>query len=442
MDEGTFVEWLKQDGDFVDSGDMLFELEGEKAIQEIESFDSGYLCIPADATQPGTTVQVGEVIGVLLAKDESRPNSVRVESSPVEPATAPASASSEAQSGTISADAIPRAAGPAARRMARKLGIDLNAVDTPDPTGRILCEDVQRSAARKSILPESRTSRRVVATPRARRRAQEFGIDWTRLKGTGRNGRIREQDVLSRLNSRESFDTPRIHDTPPTDPGRFAEASKLRQAIAQRMSAGVHQAAPVTLSTKVNAAALVSLRERLKAEAADEVVPSYNDILIFRTARTLLDFPELNACWYRDGIHTYDEIHIATAVDTPGGLLAPVIRNADQLTLRQVAEQTRDLVAAARAGQLNQGQLSGGTFTISNLGMFGVDAFTPILNLPQAAILGVGRIVEEPVVQNGQLEAGKTLTLSLTFDHRVIDGAPAARFLQKLTSSLENPAQA
>ena len=208
------------------------------------------------------------------------------------------------------------------------------------------------------------------------------------------------------------------------------------------MTAGLHQAAPVTLTTKVNAMALVSFREQLKAEAVDEIVPGYNDIMIFRTVRVLRDLPEFNACWYRSGIHIYDSIHIATAIDTPDGLLAPVVRHADQLTLRQAAEQTQDLIAQTRSGQLKQSQLSGGTFTISNLGMFGVDAFTPILNLPQAAILGVGRIVEEPVVRNGQLEAGKTLTLSLTFDHRVVDGAPAARFLQKLTSGLEDPAPA
>ncbi len=202
------------------------------------------------------------------------------------------------------------------------------------------------------------------------------------------------------------------------------------------MSAGVHQAAPVTLTTKVDASALVIYRERLKRTATGRVVPGYNDILIWLTARALHNLPELNACWHEDGIYTYDAIHIGMAVDTQAGLLAPVIRNADQLTLDQIAEQTRRLIAEARAGQLNQNQLEGGTFTVSNLGMFGIDAFTPILNLPQAGILGIGRIVEEPIVRAGLIEVGHTLTLSLTFDHRVVDGTPAARWLKQLCQQL------
>lgn len=443
MDEGTFVEWLKNDGDFVSGGDMLFELEGEKAIQEIESFDSGYLCIPDDAPQPGTTVKVGEVIGFLLTKEESSPDSVCIRSpSPTSPQRQAVSAE-RSEPATNAVPAAQRPAGPAARRLARKFGIDLDDVETPDPTGRVLCEDVHRAAApRREGTSDGMRVRHPVATPRARRRAQEFGIDWTRLDGTGRHGRIRERDVLAALNAQDASGAVNVQETAPTEPGRFVTASKLRQTIAQRMTAGVHQAAPVTLTTKGNAKALVSYRERLKAEALEDIVPTYNDIIIFHTARVLRDMPELNACWYRNGIHIYDSIHIATAVDTSSGLLAPVVRHADQLTPRQVAEQTRGLIAQARSGQLNQSQLSGGTFTISNLGMLGVDAFTPILNLPQAAILGIGRIVEEPVVRNGHLEAGKTLTLSLTIDHRVVDGAAAARFLQKLTSGLEKPAPA
>jgi pyruvate dehydrogenase E2 component (dihydrolipoamide acetyltransferase) len=185
----------------------------------------------------------------------------------------------------------------------------------------------------------------------------------------------------------------------------------------------------------------VAHREHLKANSSDGVIPTYNDILIHHVAKTLRERPDLNACWYRDGIHTYEAIHIAMAVDTPDGLLAPVLREADRLSLHEIATCTLKLINAARSGQLNQNQLSGGTFTISNLGMLGVDAFTPVLNMPQAAILGVGRIVEEPIVLDGQLVAGKTMSLSLTFDHRVIDGAPAARWLQRLCERLQSSHQ-
>jgi pyruvate dehydrogenase E2 component (dihydrolipoamide acetyltransferase) len=447
MEEGVFGEWLKAPGELVRAGDMIFQLEGEKATQEIESFDSGYLCIPADAPRPGTTVKVGETIGYLLTEGEPAPTSVRRPESnsftapPQAPNSSASSASLPPEKSISPASAIPslpRAAGPAARRLARELGIDPNAVFTPDPTGRVLCEDVHRAAAlRNERKFVGTTAGHPVATPRAKRRARELGIDWTRLDGTGREGRIRERDVLARLNAHGSNQTRSVPETPPTEPGRFVPASKLRQILAQRMMAGSHQAAPVTLTTKVKAEALVAFRERLKVEATDGILPSYNDILIQCAAETLRELPELNACWHRNGILVYDAVHIAMAVDTPDGLLAPVVRHADRLTLPEIAEQTRKLIAQTRSGQLSQNQLSGGTFTVSNLGMFGIDAFTPILNLPQAAILGVGRIVDEPVVRDGQLDVGRTLTLSLTFDHRVIDGAPAARWLQRLCERIE-----
>ncbi len=459
MEEGVFGEWLKTHGEAVRAGDMLFLLEGEKAAHEIESFETGRLCVPVDAPQPGATVRVGEVIGFLLAEGETAPTTVRIPpttTAPVAVLQTPASvrrtsspssleinglevrctstsgnSMSSARPGVTSP--MPRAAGPAARRLARELGIDLNAVFTPDPTGRVLCEDVQRAAnTREQHVTTTENVTRPAATPRARRRARELGIDWTRLAGTGRNGRIRERDVLSQPFPTVANTLPSAAEIPPTEPGRHVPASKLRRTIAQRMSAGIHQAAPVTLTTKVNAESLVAYRERLKVESNNRLVPSYNDILIHHAAQTLRELPDLNACWYREGIHSFDAVHMATAVDTPDGLLAPVVRDADRLALNEIADRTRQLVATARSGRLNQDQLSGGTFTISNLGMFGIDSFTPILNLPQAAILGVGRIVEETVVRNGQLVPGKTMILSLTFDHRVIDGAPAARWLQRL----------
>ncbi|MCA9169182.1 MAG: 2-oxo acid dehydrogenase subunit E2, partial [Planctomycetales bacterium] len=164
-----------------------------------------------------------------------------------------------------------------------------------------------------------------------------------------------------------------------------------------------------------------------------ECVPSYNDILLMLVARTLKEQPQLNACWYHDGVWTYREINIALAVDTTAGLVAPVLRNVEQLTLQQIATQTRSLITCAQTGSVSQSQLDGGTFTMTSLGTFGIDAFSPIVNLPQAGILGVGRIVQEPVVRDQRIEIGTTLTLSLTFDHRVVDGAPAARWLQRLT---------
>ncbi len=497
MEEGVFVEWLKAPGEFIRSGEMVFVLEGEKAAHEIESLDSGYLCVPDDAPRAGASVKVGQVIGFLLAEGEAPPVSVgkppagtspasstpalaiAPSSSPPAvspPAVSPPSVTMPRATAALAATAPSRAAGPAARRLARELGIDLNAVFTPDPTGRVLGEDVRRAAeARRHSVQPVEPAR--FATPRARRRAGELGVDWTQFPGTGRNGRIRERDVIARpmatAGSQQAVDQQpaapegsgagsaapvksgafrvakgqgwtlatgsqaQAPEPAPVSPGQHTPAAKLRRILAQRMLAGVTQAAPVTLTTKVDAAPLVAYRANLKSLAPTGQAPSFNDIVIRLAALTLRAMPELNACWYRDGIHAYDAIHIATAVDTPAGLLAPVIRHADQLSIAHIAEQTRHLIAQARAGRLNQTHLEGGTFTVTNLGMFGIDAFTPILNLPQAGILGIGRILEEPVVRAGRLEVGQTLSLSLTFDHRVVDGAPAARWLQCLCERIQ-----
>lgn len=444
MEEGVFTEWMKSSGEFVKAGDVLFLLEGDKAVEEIESLDSGYLCIPADAPTPGLKVKVGETIGFLLAEGETPPTTVgRPSASDLPKNETPTATSSSGQSPRASSPPLnpelitsgpPRAAGPAARRLAHQLGIDLNAVFTPDPTGRVLREDVERAAIARQQMAGTATSK-PLATPRARQRARELNVDWTRLRGTGRGGRIRERDVISGAHARPAAVASSIAPAPST-PGKHAPASKLRMTIAQRMLAGVVQAAPVTLTTKVDAEPLIAYRAQLKEKGEGGAIPSYNDILIGLSAQTLRELPALNSCWHLDGIHLYDAVHIATAVDTDAGLLAPVIRDVDHLTVRQIAEQSRELIEKGRAGRLTQKHLEGGTFTVSNLGMFGIDAFTPILSPSQAGVLGVGRIVEEPVVRNGQIQVGHTLTLSLTFDHRVIDGAPAARWLQRLCERL------
>ena len=168
-------------------------------------------------------------------------------------------------------------------------------------------------------------------------------------------------------------------------------------------------------------------------------MPSYGDILVRLVASTLPNCPELNACWVNDSVYLYDEINIAIAIDTPRGLVAPVLRNASNLSLAQITAESQRLVERARQDELTENQLAGATFTVTNLGMFDVDFFTPIINLPQAAILGVGRVADEPVIMDGRVVPGKTLSLSLTFDHRVLDGAPAARWLQQLAKIIQQP---
>ncbi|HIF33104.1 MAG: 2-oxo acid dehydrogenase subunit E2 [Pirellulaceae bacterium] len=424
MDEGTFVEWLKNDKDFVNAGDMLFVLEGEKASQEIESFDAGSLHIPADAPLPGDTVAVGQRLAYLLAEGESPPAAIK----PAALGNAMVPNSSDSPGN--------RAAGPAARRLARKLEVDIDNIPTPDPTGRVSSEDVQVTGGQgkptKTVLHKGIG---VVATPRARRTARELGIDWRTTQGSGRNGRVRQRDILATRQAPISSSNRLQLAALPKASGTQQPPNKIRRTIAQRMLAGVQQTAPVTLNTKVEASELFTARQQCKSRDPENA-PSYNDMLVMLVAASLPESPELNACWVNDSVYTFDEINVAIAMDTPRGLLAPVLRNVAASSLKEITAESRRLAEQASLGNLSEDQLAGGTFTLTNLGMFDVDHFTPIINLPQTAILGIGRLADEPVVADGRVVPGKSLSLSLTFDHRVIDGAPAARWLQRLSEMI------
>ncbi len=392
MDEGTFVEWLKADGQQVNAGDMLFVLEGEKAAQEVESFDSGILHIPAEAPQAGETVLVSQVLGFLLEADEEPP--VYIPAAPVPKSEIP-SESEPAREAPVSA-----------------------AASTGKPTSR------------------------QIASPRARRKAAELGVTLEGIQGTGKNGRIRERDVVAAADSGVTKPTGSISAAEsamvmPSQSGQLQPLSNVRRITAQRMRASRQQTVPVTLNTKLNAKGLIAYRDSLKGAGK---TPSYNDIIMKLAANLLRECPELNACWTPDGVYIYDDVNIAFAVDSQYGLLAPVLNRVDNLLLDDVAEYTAELIADAREGKLAEDQLKGGTFTVSSLGTLGIDHFTPVINVPQSGILGIGRIVEEPVVEDGKVVAGYTLSLSLTFDHQVLDGAPAARWLQSLAHQLTQPA--
>jgi pyruvate dehydrogenase E2 component (dihydrolipoamide acetyltransferase) len=395
MEEGTFAGWIKQDGDTVRAGEALFRLESDKAVEEVECLDSGVLRVAPDAPREGDKVAVGLVIAWLVQPDEAPPFAGRPRPKPV-----------------LAEPAAP--AGPAARRLARELGVEVGQVAGSAPGGRITSEDVRTRAAGP------------VASPRARRVARELGVDWTRLKGGGRSGRVREQDV--RAAALESGE-------------RVIAVSSVRRAIAERLLHSLRTTAPVTLTTTVDAGNLVNLRRQFQA-AGPDTAPTYTDFLVKLVAVALGEHPALNARWEDEQIMLSRAVHIGIAVDTEAGLLVPVVRDAGGLTLRQIAARTRDLIDRARERKLRAEEMQGGTFTISNLGPFGVDAFTPIIQHPQCAILGMGRIRPEPVVREHRVVPGQRLTLSLTFDHRIVDGAPAAQFLQTLGRLIENPAPA
>ena len=428
MEEGTFSGWLKQDGDTIQCGDPLFELEGEKAIQEIEAVDAGILRIPANGPQPGSMVKVGAVVGYLVAEGESLPVGQTPDASAI------VSGNQELSEGTpslptetVAVDAaLPPAAGPSVRRLARESGVALEQVAGTGRGGRILAEDIERASSQPLPSPLS-----PIASPRARRVATELKIDWTQLTGTGAGGRIREQDVLAARRAPAA--------------GRRIPLTSRRKVIAQRMVASRQQTVPVTLTTKADAANLVNLREQFKTTSGESPIPGYQDIITKLVAGVLRQYPLLAGRWDEDAIvlPAENEVHIGMAVDTDDGLLVPVLHNAAQLSLIELAAKSRQLVGQARAGKLAAADMQGSVFTITNLGAFGIDAFTPIINVPETAILGLGAIRREPVaLDDGGIVSRHQLTLSLTFDHRILDGAPAARFLQDIATAIANPSAA
>jgi len=442
MEEGVFGEWLKADGDPVKPGDLLFTVEGDKASQEVETFESGTLHIPPGAPAPGTLVKVGAVLGYLLAAGETVPAAVdsTAPAAPAGVATEPLSipAAATAAPHPLPAQATVPAISPRARRVARALSVDWAILQGSGRTGRIVERDVR--AAASAHVPPAETEAAVRATPVAQRVAQEAGIDLSTVKPSGPGARIQRSDVEAALRAQQAATV----DVPPASAEEYAAlpVSRVRRLIAQRMAGSAQATAAVTLTTDADATEFVGLRDQVRAtaELRGRPVPSYNDLLIKLTAIALQEHPALNATWQEETILLWRAAHIGLAVDAPDGLVVPVVRDAQTLSVSQIAARTRDLIARAQSRALRPEELQGGTFTITNLGMFGIDAFTPIINLPQSAILGIGRIAARPAVINDQVVPRKLMALSLTFDHRVVDGAAAARFLNLVRESIEQPA--
>ncbi|MBC7224481.1 MAG: 2-oxo acid dehydrogenase subunit E2, partial [Anaerolineae bacterium] len=289
-------------------------------------------------------------------------------------------------------------------------------------------EDVVQYAARQA-KPEAKHD--VRATPAAKHLAQELGVDLVSVTPSGPGGRITREDVERAAFQKAAPVLPAAEEAIPLE--------GVRAVIAQRMHRSLRETAQLTLTTEVDATNLVQTRAQVNAARAQRgLAPlSYNAILVKVAATALSEFPYMNASLAEGAVRRHRAIHIGVAVDTERGLLVPVVRNPDRKSVAQIEQELRTLAERARAGESTLDDLSGGTFTITNLGALGVDVFTPILNYPEVAILGVGRIVPKPVVHEGGIYIRDRLTLNLTFDHRVVDGAPAARFLQRIGNLIE-----
>jgi pyruvate dehydrogenase E2 component (dihydrolipoamide acetyltransferase) len=437
MEEGTIVEWLKQEGDAVHRDDILFTVETDKAVMEVEAAANGFLrkiLVPT-----GQTIPVLATVALLTTTADEDISGYRATAALAGEAAAlwPVQELGISPLATLGAGSVRPGrlfVSPRARKTAQEKGIDLSPVTGTGAGGRIVERDVLSFvAAQAPALPAAK------ATPLAAKVAQALGVDLAAVPGTGVSGRIMKADMEAAVLTTQAA---------PTLPAGLLTAESipvagLRRIIAERMATSHQTTARVTLVAEIDATALAEGREQLKAAVESEwgFAPGYNDLLGLIVARALREFPYMNARLSADSqiIERLPYVNLGMAVDTERGLLVPVIRNADQKGLRAFGAEFRTLVERARLGKSLPDDLSGGTFTITNLGMYDIDAFTPIINLPEAAILGAGRIQAKPVVYGGQIVARQMWVLSLSFDHRLVDGAPAARFLQWIKRLVENP---
>ena len=459
MQDGTIVKWLKQEGDHVEEGEPIVEVETAKIQTELESTATGILVHIMVAE--GTLVPVRGLLAIVAdpgeevprpagATPKSPPSQGRVSAPSGQGATGQASApridSSVTTPPSPEGDRVQVV--PAARRLAQERGLDLGQVRGTGPRGRIMIADVERAvdappaaptvAAPPDTPPGNGASPRqrvqVQVVPAARRLAQERGVDLTQVRGTGPGGRILVADVEQAVSAPSQAQDQAVSQAAP----QTILMEGIRRTIATRMLQSQQTMAQVTLTTEANVADAMALRAGISRQWTEQNLSPLH-LTVKAAARALKEHPRLNAIQGEDQVQPMAEVNIGVAVSLTEGLITPVIRNADQKTLAQIATEARDLASRTREGRARPEDVTGGTFTVSNLGAYDVDAFTPIINPPQVAILGVGRVVEKPIILQGEIAKGAMMYLSLTFDHRVVDGAPAAEFLQKLKGYLEDP---
>lgn len=398
MDTGRIIKWLKKEGEKVAPGDVLAEVETDKANMDMEAYDEGTLL--KIVAKEGDRVAIGGLIGVLGNAGEDVSAIVN------EAGVAPAKASSRERTPSVDA---PAAHATAVRSLAAE------------------------PAAQSSAPVSQKDNGRLKVSPLAKRLAHDRGIDLETVKGTGTAGRIVKRDIESYAGTsatRRVVSSGEFRDEPLT---------MMRESIAKRLSRSNVEAPHFFLTVEVNMGNAIAFRESLNSYDGENRI-SFNDIIVKACAVALQKHPEVNATFMQDKIRMFGDVHIGVAVAIDDGLITPVVRDVEKKGLRDISLESKDLAARARARKLKPEDYSGSTFTVSNLGMFGVDEFTAIINPPEAAILAVGSIVEKPVVEDGQIKIGKRMRMTLSSDHRVVDGALAAMFMQTVKKILENPA--
>lgn len=419
MDSGTIGKWLKKVGDQVSQGEIIAEIETDKANMEMEAFVDGILA--KIIVDEGQSAGLGEPIAIIAANAEEAKSIGSAAPAPTQAASrAPAQSDASSPNGRTDQD-LPSQGPPAA----------------PQDAGRVEPEE------------------RVKASPLARRMAQEHGIELANVAGTGPGGRITKDDVQSFLKQAAPIGqvaapaaqpaAPQPQAQQPQPQGAAAlrgaepvQMTRMQQTIARRMAESKLSKPEFVLTAVVDMTEAQSIITSLRGiEGAPRVGP--NDLLIKVCAIALKQHPDVNAGWESDTIVRYNRVNVGNAVAIEGGLIVPVIQDADQKSLGQISTQSKALVEKARSGKLQPSEFEGGTFTISNLGMYGIEQFTPIINAPEACIMGVGSITPTPVVRDGEIAVRNLMRVTLSCDHRVVNGSQGAEFLQTVRRLLENP---
>lgn len=484
MEEGNLVKWLVKEGDTVRAGDLLAEIETDKATMEFEAIDDGIVgkLLVAEGAEG---VKVNEPIAVLLAegedadaaeeaasapqqkdrqsKDSGEDDAAKASKSDGDAKAKPAKqASAPAKSGkTPSGGDSEVKATPLARRMATQAGLDLAALTPTGPGGKVVKADIERamsggtnSQANAGEAEGGGSGGRLFASPLARWMAREAELPLERIEGSGPNGRIIKRDIervleegLPPLPEEEAaagekpaaakLDKPELAGLPDYE---LVPHTSMRKAIARRLTQSKQTVPHFYLTVDVELDNLLSVRKQINANAPDGVKISVNDFVIKAAAMALMRVPDANAAFTDEGILKFGSADISVAVAIPGGLITPIIREAHKKGLADISKEMADLAKRARDGKLQPMEFTGGTFSISNLGMYGIKQFDAVINPPQGAILAIGAGEQRPVVKDGQLAVATVMSCTLSVDHRVIDGALGAEFLAAFKPYIENPA--
>ncbi len=392
MTEGTLIEWTKKEGDSVKAGEVIFILETEKVTYEVEAPEDGTL--GKIIIQNQDTVPVGEVVAYLLRPGET-PDDLKI----------------EAAAGEQKPE-VPETVNPE------------SAVGQPNPN---------------TDLPPETDGVRIKATPMAKKAAREHHIDLRTVKGTGPGGRIIREDIRKKNKEQLTASTP--EPTNKTSGQKLVPFTGMRRAIAKKMLSSKVETAQTYMSNTVNAANVKEYRELLLShlEKKTDARVTITDVMMKITAAALKEHPVINTQWTDDGILYFDDVHMGMAMALDEGLIVPVIRDINGKSIMQVAENRLELIERGRSNSFLPDDITGSTFTLSAMGMFGIEQFTSNINLPENAILAVGAIIDKPVAINGELAIRPMMNITLSYDHRTIDGSEAGKFMQTLTRYIENP---